>query len=105
MNEETALKIIEEKLLGINSIPVTVRMGHGINESDYTELKSAINFLIGHYKNETKIPKIVALAFLDISNHFFLGQSPYSQKENERIEDIGIKIAELGDTLFSNESL
>lgn len=102
MNEKKALTIIEEKMIGKNSIPVKIRVGEGIKEEDYSELIEAINFLIIFYKTQSSVPKVLALCFLDISNYFFLGESNYSEIEIEKIEDLGIELVELANLLFSN---
>ena len=74
-----------------------------LTENEFTELVEAINFLIDYYKNNENIPKKLALAFIDISNYFFVSNLNYSEKEIELFEDYGIELSRLAEELFSNE--
>ncbi len=74
-----------------------------LKENDFTELVEAINFLIDYYKNSESVPKKLALAFIDISNYFFVSNLNYSEKEIELFEDYGIELSRLAEELFSNE--
>lgn len=103
MKENTALEIVYEKLLGENSIPVKIRTMEKLTENEFTELVEAINFLIDYYKNSENVPKKIALAFIDISNYFFVSNLNYSEKEIELYEDYGIELSRLAEELFSNE--
>lgn len=103
MNTETALQIVHKNLLGENSIPVKIRSIEKVNENDFSELTLAINFLIHEYKNSESIPKKLALAFVDISNYFFVSNLNYSEKEIELFEDYGIELLRLAEELFSDE--
>lgn len=103
MKENTALEIVYEKLLGENSIPVKIRTMEKLTENEFTELVEAINFLIDYYKNSENVPKKIALAFIDISNFFFVSNLNYSEKEIELYEDYGIELSRLAEELFSNE--
>jgi hypothetical protein len=100
MNQKQAISIIEERLLGENSIPVSIRAGEGLNEQNYNELKEAILFLIESYQHKKAVPKVMALAFIDISNWFFVENENYSTSEIERIEDVGIELSTLANQLF-----
>ena len=103
MNLETALQIVDERLLGENSIPVKIRSKEKLSENEYPELITAIHFLIDYYKDTENIPRKLALAFVDISNYFFISNHNYSEKEIELFEDYGIELSRLAEELFSNE--
>jgi hypothetical protein len=100
MEIQTALAIVENRLLGPESIPVHIREMQGINTAHYHELKEAVAFLIGAYKDKDTVPKLLALAFVDISNHFFVPNLNYSTEEQEKLEDCGIELSELANQLF-----
>jgi hypothetical protein len=102
MNVNKALKIVENRLLGEASIPVAVRLMKGVNKKDYEELINAILFLIDAFKGKVSVPKILALAFVDVSNHFFVPNLSYSEKELEFLEDCGIQLSELANELFND---
>jgi len=101
MTIETAIKIIEEGLIGEESLPVKIRVNKTIDRQLYKEVVDAINFLIGKFKNEDNIPKLLALCFVDISNHFYIDPDTISEEQATEIEDMGMKISELANQLFS----
>ncbi|MWP50013.1 MULTISPECIES: hypothetical protein [unclassified Gilliamella] len=99
---KTSLNIIEEKLIGENSIPIKIHVGSGVDEDDYLLLRKAILHAIEYYQDKKEVPKKLALAFVNISNYFFISKdSPYSEKEMIMIENIGNELSELGEKLFS----
>ncbi|MDR1284819.1 MAG: hypothetical protein LBJ88_01300 [Campylobacteraceae bacterium] len=103
MNKEISLKIVYEKLIGFNSIPISIREMRGVNIKDYQELKCAIEYLIEYYNDKNDVPKKLALAFVDISNYFFVPNLNYSEKEHEKLENYGIELSELANKLFSDK--
>ncbi|WP_338840523.1 hypothetical protein [Flavobacterium ginsenosidimutans] len=101
METEKALQIVFEKLIEENSIPSKIRNINNVEHAEYCELINAINFLIESYKINPNIPKKLALAFVDISNYFFVSNLNYSEEDLERFEDYGIELSALGQKLFS----
>lgn len=100
MNEEIARMRIQKLLLGEDSIPVQLRMRAGLNKNQFSELKEAIEFFIQYYKNESSIPKYLALAFVDISSFFYFTDEGYSEPELEELEDAGALLTSLANQLF-----
>lgn len=49
------------------------------------------------------MPKKIALAFVDISNYFFVPNLSYSKEDHELFEDYGIELPELANKLFDDE--
>ena len=96
------LKIIEEKLLGENSIPVKLRSERFFDKEAFDELEKAILAVIDFYKDKSEVPKLLALCFVDISNFFFVYETYFSEEEVETIEDAGIRLSELANELFSD---
>jgi antitoxin component of RelBE/YafQ-DinJ toxin-antitoxin module len=101
MTIETAIKIIEEGLIGEESLPVKIRVRKTIDRQLYKEVIDAINFLIEKFKNEDNIPKSLALCFVDVSNHFYIDPDNITEEQATEIEDMGMKISELANQLFS----
>jgi hypothetical protein len=103
MNQEEALNIIENSLLSMDSFPVSIRSFQGVDKEKYEKLKKAILFLIDYYKDKDSVPKKLALAFVDISNYFFVPNIPYSEEDHERFENYGIELTALASELFDFE--
>jgi hypothetical protein len=100
MDKDKALKIVYDKIIGIDSIPLSIREMKGVNADNFQELKSAIIYLIEYYGNKDDVPKELALAFVDISNYFFVPNLNYTEREHEKLEDYGIELSELANKLF-----
>lgn len=100
MNKEIALANINKLLLGEDSIPVQLRMRAGLNREQYNTLITSTEYLVNAYKNEATIPKILALAFVDISSHFFFKEGTYPEAELEELEDAAILLTSLANQLF-----
>ncbi|QYS91874.1 hypothetical protein JJC04_04160 [Flavobacterium covae] len=45
----------------------------------------------------------MALAFVDISNYFFVPNLNYSEEDYEQFENYGIELSELANKLFEDE--
>jgi hypothetical protein len=98
---ETALRDVEELLLGDNSILVQVRARQGLDRARYDRLVSAIELLVDHYRGRRETPKRLALAFVDISNNFSDEENAYPRDVLTELEDAAIKLTWLGNELFS----
>ncbi|MFL0100136.1 hypothetical protein [Tenacibaculum maritimum] len=99
------VELVEDYLLGDNSFPVRIREKREIKQDEFEILKKSIEKLCDYYKEEDFIPKRIALCFVDISNFFFVPNLSYSESEIERFEDYGIALSELGNKLFSKQSI
>lgn len=99
--EENALQTVYQSLLGDNSLLVKIRRGDGLNETDWEKFKQAVGILIEIYKEKEFIPKKLALAFVDVSNYFYVRQAEYSAAEEDRLEDAAQEIVQMADELFS----
>ena len=102
MNIKEALEIVEKRLVGIESIPISIRQMKGVDENEYDELINSISFLTDYFREKENVPKILALAFVDVSNYFFVPNLGYSKQEQEKLEDYGIKLSELANQLFDS---
>lgn len=98
---EEAISTVTELLLGDDSIPVQLRMHEGLDQARFERLVAAIEYLIEAYRDEDGVPKVLAHAFVDISNHFFYPEGTYPEDELERIEDAGMRLTQLADRLFA----
>lgn len=101
--KEKILEIIENELIGINSIPVKLRNEHFFDREAFEKLINALEIAIEIFKDQIQVPKKLALCFIDISNHFFVDDNFFNQDEIELIEDAGMKLSELANKLFDNE--
>jgi hypothetical protein len=97
------LEIIEDELIGINSIPAKLRNEHFFDKESFEKLINALEIAIEAFKGQIQVPKRLALCFIDISNHFFVDDNFFSQDEIELIEDAGITLSELANKLFDDE--
>lgn len=98
---EVAINNVAELLLGEESIPVLLRMHEGLDQNKLDLLVASIEYLIPFYRNENNVPKVLALAFLDISNHFYFAEGAYPEDELNRIEDAGNLLSSLANELFN----
>lgn len=101
--KEKILNIIEDELIGVNSIPAKLRNEHFFDKEAFQKLINALEVAIEIFKDQIQVPKKLALCFIDISNHFFVDDKFFSQDEIEVIEDAGMKLSELANKLFDNE--
>lgn len=101
--KEKILEIIEDELIGINSIPIKLRNEHFFDKEAFQKLIDALEIAIEIFKGQTEVPKKLALCFIDVSNHFFVDDTFFSQDEIELIEDAGMKLSELANKLFDDE--
>ena len=95
-----AIDTVTELLLGEDSIPVQLRRHEGLDQERLDRLVGAIEHLVEEFRDADAVPKVLALVFIDISNHFFFPEGAYPKGELERIEDAGIRLSELANELF-----
>ncbi|HEX6240696.1 MAG TPA: hypothetical protein VFZ61_07380 [Polyangiales bacterium] len=96
-----ALAVVDELLLGPDSIPVRLRAREGLDPQKYAALVEALQILVEHYRGKTEVPKPLALAFVDISNFFYYSEDAYPPKVLERLEDAAHELTQLANQLFS----
>lgn len=94
-NNNEAIDLIYEGLVGLNSIPTDLRMRKGIDYSKLENIRKAIKFLIKSYSDKDEVPKRLALAFIDIYGAFQFKKGFYSDEKLLEYEDIGIELQEL----------
>ncbi|TKI52868.1 hypothetical protein FC756_26900 [Lysinibacillus mangiferihumi] len=102
MNKNEALNIVYEHILGENSILIQLRRGEGLNENQFNELITAMQFLIVEFKSLDVVPKKLALAFVDVSNYFYFNENKYCLEEQNIIEDAVQMISQLANELFDS---
>ena len=100
MKEQEAINIIYEGLIGTNSIPNNLRLNKQLDKSKLENIKSAIKFLIVHYKNNSNVPKKLASCFIDIYGLFQFKEGFFLQEKLIEYEDIGIELHDLAYRLF-----
>ncbi len=103
MSVEQDLATVHRLLVSEDSIPVQLRMREGLDESAYVELMGALERLVEYYGPRAEVPKSLALAFVDVGQHFFFEEGAYPDSELERIEDAGQELSRLGQTLFGDD--
>ncbi|BEG45564.1 hypothetical protein K6625_16635 [Escherichia coli] len=101
MDKEIALKIVVDKLLGDDSIPVRLRLKKDFFDSEIEELYKALDFLAEIYADEIMVPKVLGLALMDVYGMFSFREGMYSKDELIKLEDIGIELQEKAINLFS----
>ncbi|MGM7052352.1 hypothetical protein [Escherichia fergusonii] len=101
MNKNKALTIVNEKLLGEQSIPVRVRAKIPFSESEVTLLYEALDYLGDVYRHQDTVPKSLALALVDVYGLFSFREGMYSHEQLVALEDIGITLQEKAINLFS----
>jgi len=99
MNKDKALNVVYDYTIGDNSILVELRAGEGLNQESYKLLIEAMTKLIEEYKDQSEVPKKLALCFVDISNYFYFHEGKYT-KEEELFEDAVHEISRLAEILF-----
>lgn len=100
--KESFIIIIEQELIGENSIPCKLRNEHFFDRIAFERLVNSIKEAIGFYKAQDNIPKKLALCFVDISNFFFVDSNYFPENEIEEIENAGMKLSELANELFDS---
>lgn len=101
MDKDTALKIVIDKLLGDNSIPVRLRLKKDFSDNEVEDLFKALDFLVEVYAGESMVPKVLGLALMDVYGMFSFREGMYSKDELIKYEDIGIELQEKAINLFS----
>lgn len=100
MTPEVALAIVEARLLGPQSIPVTIRTREEVAEDQIAELLAAVDYLIVHYRDQDTVPKTLAAAFVDIYNGFVQAAGQISDEQAQRLEDVAIALQDKAYRLF-----
>jgi hypothetical protein len=95
MDEQGAIDIIYEGLVGKDSLPVKLRTGKGLDRKQLQQVKDAIGFLNERWKSQETVPKRVAAAFVDIQTAMQWGSSLYSEAEQNEIEDAANELVDL----------
>lgn len=99
MDEAAAQRAVVDLLLGPDCLPLKIRAGEFVDESDVARLFDALGVLIAAYRGRTTVPKEIALALVDISAHF--DNRFYTEVQQNRLEDIGHELQRLAEELFS----
>ncbi|WP_285395857.1 hypothetical protein [Lysinibacillus sp. fls2-241-R2A-57] len=100
MDKDKALNVVYEYTIGDNSILVELREGDGLNQESYKLLIEAMRKLIEEYKDQSEVPKKLALCFVDISNYFYFHEGVYTKVEEVLFEDAVHEISSLANRLF-----
>jgi len=100
MNKDKALNVVYDYTIGDNSILVELRAEEGLNQESYKLLIEAMTKLIEEYKDQSEVPKKLALCFVDISNYFYFHEGKYTKAEEELFEDAVHEISRLAGMLF-----
>ncbi|EGO8362052.1 hypothetical protein EYW98_22430 [Escherichia coli] len=101
MDKEIALKIVVDKLLGNDSIPVRLRLKKDFSDDEVENLYKALDFLAEIYADEIMVPKVLGLALMDVYGMFSFRDGMYSKDKLIKFEDIGIELQEKAINLFS----
>ncbi|EEJ7236601.1 TPA: hypothetical protein O7X39_004526 [Salmonella enterica] len=101
MDKDTALKIVIDKLLGDDSIPVRLRLKKSFSDEELEELYESLDFLAEVYVDESMVPKVLGLALMDVYGMFSFREGMYSKEKLIELEDIGIELQEKAIKLFS----
>ena len=96
-----ALAVVDELLLGPDSILVRLRAREGLDPAQYATLVAAVQVLVEHYRGKAEVPKRLALAFVDISNFFYYSEEAYPTDVLERLEDAAHELTQLANELFT----
>lgn len=100
MSIDEALNVVYDYTIGDHSILVELRAGEGLNQESYKLLIEAMTKLIEEYKDQSEVPKKLALCFVDISNYFYFHEGKYTKEEEELFEDAVHEISRLAGMLF-----
>jgi len=100
MDKDTALKIVIDKLLGDDSIPVRLRLKKGFSDEELEELYESLDFLAEVYVDESMVPKVLGLALMDVYGMFSFREGMYSKERLIELENIGIELQEKAINLF-----
>lgn len=101
MDKQVALKIVVEKLLGDNSIPVRLRLKKDISADEIEILYKSLDLLAEVYADEPMVPKVLGLALMDAYGMFSFREDMYSKERLIELEDIGIELQEKAINIFS----
>ena len=78
-------------------------MHDGLDQDRLDRLVGAIEQFAEEFRDAEAVPKVLALAFVDVGNHFFFPEGAYPKDELERIEDAGIRLSELANGPFGSD--
>jgi hypothetical protein len=100
MTEERALELVDEGLVGENSIPVKLRGGGGLDEEMLERTKAALLFLKDLYRDRDTVPKRLAFATVDLSGTLMSRSREYSDELWYRVEVAGEQLVDLAYSIF-----
>ena len=95
------MKIVVDKLLGDDSIPVRLRLKKDFSDDEVEDLYKALDFLAEIYADEIVVPKVLGLALMDVYGMFSFRDGMYSKDKLIKLEDIGIELQEKAINIFS----
>lgn len=101
MDEQYALQIVADKLLGDDSIPVRLRLNKAFTTDEIECLYQALDFLAECYNEHTTVPKILSLALTDVYGMFSFRVGIYNEDKCRELEDIGIKLQDKAIEIFT----
>ncbi|CAH6659965.1 hypothetical protein [Pseudocitrobacter vendiensis] len=101
MDEKYALKIVVDKLLGDDSIPVRLRLNKEYTSNEIESLYQALDFLAEYYTEHAMVPKLLSLALTDVYGMFSFRVGIYSEDKCRELEDIGIKLQDMAIDIFT----
>lgn len=103
MTEAEALSTVQEGLIGPYSIPVRLREGRGLDGAMLARLRDALATLTHAYARTDRVPKVLAMAFVDITGSMQANWDRYPEDEQDRIEDATNELVELAWRIFDSD--
>ena len=101
MDIEQAIEIIHNGLVSETSVPAQLRANRYLDSKKLEQVRNALDFASDYYKEETLVPKKIALAMVDIYGAFSFKKGFFEDKMLIELEDIGIELQEKAMELFS----
>ena len=103
MNIEQAVDTIYNGLVSESSIPVRLRSHMELDLKQLDSVQKALDYAIEYYKEESFIPKKVALALFDVYGAFSFKEGCFDDDFLVKLEDIGLELQEKALELFSED--
>jgi hypothetical protein len=103
MTEDEAVELVYEGLAGMESIPVKLRMGEGLDTRQLASVQGALRLLIERWKGRPTVPKRLAAAFVDLQGAMEVNRDSYPEAVQESIEDAAVDLLALAWELFEEE--
>lgn len=100
MDEDEAMRVVEEELLGRDGFLVRLSLKEGLDEEAVARLKDAIKELTTAFRGRSTVPKRLAGAFVDLTPHFERALGLYPQPTQDRIVDAKEEVVDLALTMF-----